>query len=450
MFGNKTKEKEQNKKVVYPSIVFVNKPVLKKNKDVIGFDSQVNTLTQAIENGATMIGIIADYGTGKSSMTELLCCSMKKCKYKKPIKINMWDSLSEKDLVNRKTDNVSNLTKSFLFQLANGYKTILGRYVNKLLSKNYGNISFAVNHVLGFIISVLTSGLFYSIYKIAGMSGTGIMKYLPEWCNVVASFYKLFSPVFLLFSLGALVLGIKDICIAYSHWKMPNSREIEINDVFDTYSQIIEKIKPQFRKQIIFIDDLDRIDEKPIIIAFLKELYRFQDSLNKYRERFVFVISIKPECMLKSKKSEEDENSTQVYSKIFDTILFLKPIHFDDYDSILLALIKGDTTKLDLLQKLIGENIGETLPESFKWIKKGSNLTLRDLKDRLNHAVAIMVSLKNKSYKDNSAAEFAACTAVAYLENQYPSDYYNLIKDEESFAQFMKASYKIVNNTIVV
>lgn len=125
----------------------------------------------------------------------------------------------------------------------------------------------------------------------------------------------------------------------------------------------------------------------------------------------------------------------------------MKPIHFDDYDSILLALIKGDKTKLNLLQKLIGEDIKETLPKSFEWIKKGSNLTLRDLKDRLNHAVAIMVSLKNKSYKDNSAAEFAACAAVAYLENQYPSDYYKLIKVEEAFAQFMKESYKIVNNT---
>lgn len=447
MFWKKTKEKELNKEVTYPSIVFVNKPVSKKSSDIIGFDSQVKTLTNAIDDGATMIGIIADYGTGKSSMTELLCHSVKKSKYPKTIKINMWDSLSESKRLNNEQENVSNLTKSFLFQLANGYKTIFGRYINKILSRNYGNISFATNRVCGFFVSIFIAGLSYTLYKIAGMSNTGIMQYLPERCNVVAAFYKLFSPLFILFSIVALVLGIKNICIAYSHWKMPSRREIEINDVFDTYSLIVEKIKPKGKKkQVIFIDDLDRIDDKEIIIAFLKELYRFQDSLNEYREKFVFVISIKPECMLKSNDSAENENSSQVYSKVFDTILFLKPIHFDDYDSILLALIKGDKTKLDLLQKLIGENIGETLPESFKWIKKGSNLTLRDLKDRLNHAVAIMVSLKNKSYKDNSAAEFSACTAVAYLENQYPSDYYNLIKDEKSFAQFMKESYKIVNN----
>ena len=42
---------------------------------------------------------------------------------------------------------------------------------------------------------------------------------------------------------------IKDICIAYSHWKMPSRREIEINDVFDTYSLIVEKIKPTGKKK---------------------------------------------------------------------------------------------------------------------------------------------------------------------------------------------------------
>ena len=83
------------------------------------------------------------------------------------------------------------------------------------------------------------------------------------------------------------------------------------------------------------------------------------------------------------------------------------------------------------------------------WIKNGTNLTLRDLKDRLNHAVAIMVSLKNKSYENNSAANFEACTSVAYLESQYPNEYYRLIKNEESFAKFIQASYTIVNDATI-
>ena len=67
----------------------------------------------------------------------------------------------------------------------------------------------------------------------------------------------------------------------------------------------------------------------------------------------------------------------------------------------------------------------------------------------MNHAVAIMVSLKNKSYENNSAANFEACAAVAYLESQYPSEYYRLIKNEESFAKFIQASYTIVNDATI-
>ena len=215
---------------------------------------------------------------------------------------------------------------------------------------------------------------------------------------------------------------------------------MEINDVFDVYRLISEKIIPKDEKRLVIIDDLDRIDKREIVVTFLKELYRFRDSIIEHRENLIFVVSIKPESELEPKKESD------VYSKIFDEMLFLRPIHFDDYDSILLRMIKSEPEKQKHLEKLIDESIGDTLPASFKWIKTGTNLTLRELKDRLNHAIAIMVSLKNKSHKGNSAAKFRSCAAVAYLERQFPNDYYRLIKDEESFANFMKHSHKIVND----
>ena len=143
--NNTIKEPHESKK--YDPIVFVNNPVTESNYDVIGFDSQVKTIERAIADGATMIGLVADYGTGKSSMTELLCDAFVKKGNPKPIKINMWDSLSQE---NPKTDStsISNLTKSFLFQLANGKNSTFSRYVNKMLSKNYGNISLATNKFL--------------------------------------------------------------------------------------------------------------------------------------------------------------------------------------------------------------------------------------------------------------------------------------------------------------
>ena len=66
-----TKEKNEISQK-YEPIVFVNNPISNSKDDVIGFDSQIDTLLCAINNNANMIGIIADYGTGKSSLTELL------------------------------------------------------------------------------------------------------------------------------------------------------------------------------------------------------------------------------------------------------------------------------------------------------------------------------------------------------------------------------------------
>lgn len=430
-------------------IVFVNNPIKLAEDDVIGFLDQVEMISCAIDDGeASMIGVIADYGTGKSSITEMLKEKYVKAGYPEPIKINMWDSLSEPNDSQNDNSNkqVSDLTKSFLFQLANGHDGKLGSYVNKLLSKNYGIISFASNRFKMLFWCFFASAICFVLYKISGVSGTGIMQHLPDWCNVASSWFKLLSPILILASAILAIFGIKDISVAFSHWKMTNTKSPEINDIFDIYRIIADEICPsKSKKQLVFIDDLDRIGSKKVVISFLKELYRFQDSICDKKSKFVFIVSVMPESNLL--RGDQDGENSNVFSKIFDTTLYLKPIHFDDYDSILLQLIKGNDNKKQALEKLIGENIDEHLPDAFKWIKRGSNLTLRDLKERLNQAIAIMVSLVNKSYAGNSAADFQACTAVAYLESAFPDDYYRLTKNEVHFAEFIKKSMPIINES---
>lgn len=446
-----TKENNEISQKFEP-IVFVNNPISSSKDDVIGFDSQIDTLLCAINNDANMIGIIADYGTGKSSMTELLSEAAEKTNKNKPIKINMWDCLS-KIANNSDSEGVSALTKSFLYQLANGHSNKFGRYINKILSKNYGNISFSVNNSVRFIVFFLIAGLLYAFYKVLSINGTGVMQYFPEW-DKCALILKICSPVFLIASISAALLGLKDTFIAFSHWKMPSKREPEISDVYDTYSIIKEKIVPKKGKQLVFIDDLDRIDKKNLIVEFLKELYRFQDTLDKDKEKIVFIISIKPESHLQnelkeekegSEETKENEENSNIYSKIFDITLSLKPIHFDDYDSLLLKLIKSNPKQKEKLEQLLECTFEEKLPPEFVWIKKGTNLTLRNMKDRLNQAIAILIALKNKNYKVKTSAKFKSCAAVAYLENQYQQDYYNLIKHEAEFSKFMQSTRLIID-----
>ena len=327
-------------------IVFVNNPIKSTEDDVIGFLDQVEMISCAIDDDeASMIGVIADYGTGKSSITEMLKDKYVKSGYPEPIKINMWDSLSESNhSQNNSSNQVSDLTKSFLFQLANGHNGKLGSYVNKLLSKNYGIISFASNRFKRLFWCFFASAICFVLYKISGVSGTGIMHLLPDWCNVASSWFKLLSPILILASAVLAIFGIKDISVAFSHWKMTNTKSPEINDIFDIYRIIADEICPsKSKKQLVFIDDLDRIGSKEVVISFLKELYRFQDSICDKKSKFVFIVSVMPESNLL--RGDQGGENSNVFSKIFDTTLYLKPIHFDDYDSILLQLIKGNDNK---------------------------------------------------------------------------------------------------------
>ncbi len=434
------------------SLVFVNRPIDEEKDDIVGFSSQVSTICESIKDGATMIGVVADYGTGKSSLTELLAKTVKRkpFKYPMPININMWDCLQITNSVPKETKpehEVSELTKTFLYQMAcgNDRSHRFSSYINKRLSKNYGNISFSVSSRKfwwWFIGSVLS----YTVYAVCSQDRINFRSVINnEIVLDLLKFCRTFCPVFLVLAVIMLIPGIIDTCVAFSHWKEVTPRDTEINDVFDVYQSIVRHIKPRKRKkQIIIIEDLDRVVEKSVIIGFLKELYRFQNLTKPYADRFAFVVSIKPESQLNNVGKNIVIDDKNAYSKLFDTIVSLKPIHYDDYDSLLLKLINGDPDKKQRLENIIGEEINDNiLPESFIWIKTGQNLSLRDLKDRLNHAIMIMSS--RKSYKVKTDVSFEACAAVTYLESQYPKEYYWLIDHEKDFAELMKKSVEIIN-----
>ncbi len=125
------------------SLVFINQEIHSSKDDHIGMSSYVESINEAIDAGASMIGITADYGAGKSSLVELLV-EQDKEKNKSFIKVNMWDSKTSKEKVTEKeTDAISFLEKSFLYQVAlKSNQPHLAKHVNKRLNGNNGLISF--------------------------------------------------------------------------------------------------------------------------------------------------------------------------------------------------------------------------------------------------------------------------------------------------------------------
>lgn len=433
----------------YEPIIFMNTPIMNKNDDVIGISSSVDAINIALEDGAKMVGVVAEYGTGKSSLTEMLIKSKPK---KKEIRINMWEALDNKS---DDEDNDS-LTKTFIYQLAKGIGQGVANHVNKILSRNYGIISFSIG-LKRFWFCLIMALLSASSYFI--LDGINIENYIPIWSIKQETVYtlKVFSPVLILVSIILIAIGLIGTNVAFSKWKDENSRITEINELFYAYSYVYKLLLSIKKQKIIVIEDLDRIENKDIVISFLKELYRFNNLFNQKstRKEPAFIVSIAPECLLgkiqSDIKAEDNDNEDKIskqskrinmYSKVFDYVIELKPIHYDDYEIVLRDIINSEPDKKRQLNKLLErESENDTLPKEFKWIYKGENLTIREIKDRLNKAIALYIDLKNKKYISNPYINLEACCAVTYLEAEYTEEFYLITHEERGFSQIIQESY---------
>lgn len=136
-----------NERTLLTPIVFKNSPATTEDEDLFGFYIQADAIFKAIQNDSNIIGIIGDYGTGKSSLTEILKQKLNKKEYKNVITINLWDGLDSGQTAANNTE-ISLTTKSFLYQLAfanDKNNKGFAKYINQRLSRNYGKISISMD-----------------------------------------------------------------------------------------------------------------------------------------------------------------------------------------------------------------------------------------------------------------------------------------------------------------
>ena len=93
IFAKYSKKKIESKKI----ILFNNSPIGSNDADVFDSKIKVNAIRQAItEENATTIALIGEYGTGKSSLTNLLYKENEDL-FEKPSYINLWDCVCKKE-----------------------------------------------------------------------------------------------------------------------------------------------------------------------------------------------------------------------------------------------------------------------------------------------------------------------------------------------------------------
>lgn len=416
------------------SLIYVNKEIESADEDFIGFSAQVDSIADAIDNGASMVGIIADYGSGKSSVGELLEA---KKQFKKPIRVNMWDSLKNVKQNQLDEDALISLDKSFLYQVAyNSRKKGLARHVNKRLNKSNGFISFT-----------LKSWKFWCYFVIAALLvTTGIFLQASDFSFQIEK-YTINNQFFWGFYLLAgivIIVGLRKGSIAFSSWKSEGDKKFDSSDVFSIYSEIVDSIKPwKFniwkKKRIIIIEDLDRLGKNDIdlITNFIKEVYRFSNLSKNYD--ISFIVSIKPAAQLYTQRAEKDFSLD--YDKVFDYIVDLRPIHIDDFNAILKSLLDE---KKEQLKEILPVKNDEDIYAQFSILIGGEKLNIRKLKHRLNAALLLFQSLRKKQVGEEYNINMRTCCVVAYLQSQYEESYNNLISADASFNNIVKRAYSLM------
>jgi len=436
--------KFNNTKII--PVLFNNTPISNGKEDIFNFKEQVNILESVIKNNSTLIGIIGDYGSGKSSLTEL-CQKKLKPKYGQAIRINMWDTTEKED----EGSGFRFLMRSFLYQLAQGNakKNInFARYINERQNRNYGKLSLTMaSHwaLFWFFLAGLFLIMFFSLTNIDVFNFliNFLVKTEMNTLLTIVKLLKIFSYSVLFIGIIFAYIGIKVGDFVFSLWNSQGKMNPEYGDIFDNYIHIIShciRFSSSKRKRIIYIEDLDRTNDKILVIPFLKELHRLINILPiNQKKKVAFIVSLKSESSLKKELSDDaPKDDKSVYSKIFDYTLWIKPIHNENISDVFWELLRQNQKPIKSILKLDRKTeIPKTLLNDLDWIQKGENLTIREIKDRLNETFILYQTLKARNF-ENSSVELKKCSAVTYLHRTYPNEYEELLKHEHIMAELIR------------
>lgn len=401
--------------------VNLENPIKNKKDDIFGYDCEVKRIKNAIKDDANVIGIVSEYGSGKSSLIQLLINKLFFLRYK-IIRVNLWDNklkiIDDKDKSIPSEKSIVRLHKMFLRQVSSQTKKYNSAYINRRINANYGaaKISFPsfISLFKWFLIYILLLvGLLYIICKfgfdissfndISAVDKKNFISYIiPKIPTIIigfAFFYIIFNKE-----------------VLFSFWNNSKSREITEEDTIQIYNELFgKKIKflPRLRRIVIIIEDLDRIEDNDIVEFYLNEFYRLYIEGNEQNRKGITLIF----CL----KDDKKDSSESKYIKIFDYISYINQINIDDKDEVLRQLINRD----DLLYDLSFDKENKVIDISkLSWLIEGQNINIRTIKRRIEHFknIYLMICSRGKSKNnknDDLDINIVMCSFVAYLKTEY-------------------------------
>lgn len=472
-------------------IPYINKPISDADFDEIGMEVYVDYLESAIEQRASMISVVSRFGTGKSSLIELLKrkyngwekFGKNKCK-RVYCQINLWSQLEEQNPANSDSNaRTLELHRTFLYQLIAAVHPKKSSYFSKRTSRNFGMFRISTeNSFWNLWINlavVLFLGAMLGQHFSEQITGSGILGEKVLSIIVLAG-YAVCAVI--------VVLIILRTEIIFSSKNSEGNRQIEENELIDLYRENVLVPKKWYKAIlarvlgtkhiVVIIEDLDRTDDGESVYHFLKELRKYyvpyEQAESGFMNQVTFVVNIMPEDLLREKCTNRPENGEYIYDKLFDYSLNLNRINIDNFDAILEALIQEKREEFEKLGIELHDSDNVHDIAGMQWIIYGKSLNLRQVKERLNDAILLYESLRKKFGPEYS--DFSKCAVVAYLRNAYSKEFYDLsdcmledmlnwyatgLGSEEDFLKefgenqnenemdFLKILYDLINNHLI-
>lgn len=452
MITNFSKKKTVENIREVENLTYLNKPIPGEEWDGIGISPYVDNVESAIRNGASLIAVVSPFGTGKSSVMELLKKryygneTVDGIRYEREYhEVNMWSVLKQGG------DNAGiELHKSFLYQLISSVDSTKGEYVSKRMSANYGLFRLSLDS-----FGKACMGVGAIILWLVGVALKWAQPVILKWNLMGDKTVKALPIILMMIAFAMLIyVALRSEMVFSTRESEKRERLIDENELIQLYRNYI--LQPmrwrwRFKKSkhyVVFVEDLDRSNHKEKIYNFLKELRKYylaDETSKKYKNRVTFVVNIMPESLLQD-SGRFTSNDGPIYDKIFDYMISLNRVNIDNYDSVLDQLILEKRQELERIGFSVsdGNNV-HTIP-GMQWIIHGHNVSIRQVKARLNDALLTYHSIYTKFDVPNGKnfADFSRCAMVAYLRSEYSKDFYRL-KDEdmkEIYEDFVTTVYE--------
>lgn len=404
-------------------IYYQDEPVGKFKNDKIGFQEEVRMLEEGLNGSSKVIGLIADYGSGKSSVINLLENKTKTLfwnfKYKF-VRINLFDIAKD----NGPNSNESiEAQKKMVLQLASSkYKNSKFAYYTNRINQNSKSIRVLVKSKFSWFLMIISFFLILISYL--------YNKELTDWLPHVDFILKnketfidilKWSGIIGLLILLIVLLKNNVVYSFYSKESKDEKRNVSEYDLVEIFNELLYK-----RTTVLIIEDLERDVELTDITKFINSIF----SLYANNKKVKFIISLTPD-KYKQLFSKTDDEIVDKDLKPFDMIINMPYISFTDYSLILKELL---ISKKKEFKKVAEINIVNNYGSFLKLAQSKYDINIRKIKHRINDALHLYLTLKqrfpNEKKEPNKDINIKTCIAIAYLRDEYKDLFEEFVKPQ--------------------